>query len=293
MNSNTSKITDILIVEDDMNLNHLFSDIFTRKSFNVSYETTINSAKNNLINTGFHYDVVLLDYYLPDGKGDNLIEWLKLQAPDIPVILISVDNNNAIIIKCFKAGATDFITKPFDIQNVISHLEKVLQFPDKPTLARDKINAELYTTDWIEFTAASEIDYLGRIQKLCAILLFRKLDKALVNDIRLAMEEYGRNAIEWGNKFDKKKVFKISYCVFTDRIILKFEDEGEGFKLQDIPDPSRNPKEHLKLRALSGKRPGGYGIFMMKNIMDDVLYNEKGNVCVMTKYIPAVGKSNN
>ncbi len=115
-----------------------------------------------------------------------------------------------------------------------------------------------------ELSAKSEIDYLDRIQNLCITLLGNHFSEDTVNDIRLAMEEYGRNAIEWGNNFDKNKIFKISYCIFSDRIVLKFEDEGEGFDLKLLPDPSQDPVKHLKSRLEAGKRPGGYGIFMMK-----------------------------
>ncbi len=284
MNSNIDKNHKILLIEDDMRMNNLLSNILSKNNYEVSYALTLFEAKNILNERKFAFDILLLDYHLPDGKGDNFFEWVKISAPTLPVVFVSADRNKTMIVKCFKAGAADFIEKPFDINNVITVLNKTIK--NNPNrILDDKLNAEVFTQDWIELSATSEIDYLDRIQRLCSLLLSKHLNEETAEDIKLAMEEYGRNAIEWGNHFDKAKIFTISYCIFNDRVVLKFEDEGDGFDLKSIPDPSQDPIKHLKSREEAGKRPGGYGIFMMKNIMDEVLYNDKGNVCIMTKYL--------
>ena len=102
--------------------------------------------------------------------------------------------------------------------------------------------------------------------------------------VRIILEEGGRNAIEWGNRFNAEKAFRISYRHFNDRVVLKFEDEGEGFDPTARVDPTADP-EHLAKREAAGKRPGGYGIHMLHALMDKVAYSEKGNVVVMTKYL--------
>jgi serine/threonine-protein kinase RsbW len=103
-------------------------------------------------------------------------------------------------------------------------------------------------------------------------------------DVRLAVEELGRNAVEWGNKFDHHKRVRLSYRLFDDRIVFRIEDEGEGFLPEAVPDPSIDPIAHVERRAREGKRHGGFGIHIVKSMMDAVEYNEKGNVVEMTKY---------
>jgi anti-sigma regulatory factor (Ser/Thr protein kinase) len=128
------------------------------------------------------------------------------------------------------------------------------------------------------------MEYLARMQRFTDILFNTKLPKEICDDIRLTIEEVGRNAIEWGNKFDREKDFKISYCIFSESIVFKFEDEGEGFIPQDLRNPTLDPKAHIKKRKEEGKRPGGFGVYLIQKLMDDVVYNDRGNVVVMTKY---------
>lgn len=102
----------------------------------------------------------------------------------------------------------------------------------------------------------------------------------------MAVEEVGRNAVEWGNHFDPGKQVQISYCFFDDRVIIKVEDEGEGFAHSALPDPTRDPVGTMKQRVDAGKRPGGYGVFLIHKLVDETIYNEKGNVVLLIKYLP-------
>ncbi len=282
MNFKSEKNPKLLIIENDTGFSQLFTAILTKGYFEIEICADVSEGYKCTCLQDSLYDIIILDCDNLSGKDQNDFFKLYSEHPKIPIILIGAEDS------CFKFlnGNSTFyiISKPFDLLQLINKICEILNISDTSE-ATAGINAELFTSDWIELTAKSEIDYLSRIQNLCSILLSKKIDDAVVDDIKLAMEEYGRNAIEWGNKFDRNKLFKISYCIFSDRIVLKFEDEGDGFDLKSIPDPSKDPVKHLEQRKLAGKRPGGYGIFMMKQIMDDVLYNEKGNVCLMSKYI--------
>ena len=53
-----------------------------------------------------------------------------------------------------------------------------------------------------------------------------------------------------------------------------------------LPDPSIDPVKHMEKRLSEGKRPGGFGIHIIRGVMDEVSFNEKGNAVTMTKYLP-------
>ncbi len=95
-----------------------------------------------------------------------------------------------------------------------------------------------------------------------------------VMGVRLALEEVLMNAIKHGNKKDPAKVVRIKYEVAKDKVWVEVEDQGDGFRPQDVPDPTL--PENLE-------RPGGRGVFLIQRFMSQVEYNPRGNQVRITK----------
>ena len=92
--------------------------------------------------------------------------------------------------------------------------------------------------------------------------------------VRLALDEALANAIRHGNGADPcKKVF-VRFCMEDARITISVRDEGRGFDVTNIPDPTED--ERLEL-------PCGRGLLLMKSYMDSVTFNECGNEVTMVK----------
>ena len=93
-------------------------------------------------------------------------------------------------------------------------------------------------------------------------------------DMQLALEEGLANAIKHGNKLDDSKKVTVECYLDGDIVRVVIQDEGEGFDLTDVPDPTL--PENLD-------KPSGRGVMLMKAFMDDVLYNEGGNQLTFIK----------
>ena len=92
--------------------------------------------------------------------------------------------------------------------------------------------------------------------------------------VRLALEEALVNAIKHGNGMDATKQVHID-CRFTeDRVTIVIEDEGTGFDVAAVPDPTTD--ENLD-------KPGGRGIMLMRSFMNRIEYNDAGNRLVLEK----------
>ncbi len=91
---------------------------------------------------------------------------------------------------------------------------------------------------------------------------------------RLALEEGIINAIKHGNRMDSEKVVQIRWAVSSQKIRVIIKDQGPGFDVCDVPDPTAD--ENLE-------RPCGRGIMLMKAFMDTIEYSENGTVLTIEK----------
>ena len=64
---------------------------------------------------------------------------------------------------------------------------------------------------------------------------------------------------------------------------MKVQDEGEGFATSELRDPTEDAEQVRSERSEAGKRPGGLGIHLLRNLFDEVLFNDRGNVVLLTK----------
>ena len=101
-------------------------------------------------------------------------------------------------------------------------------------------------------------------------------DEALFG-IDLAVREAVANAVKHGNKFDQTKQVKITFEKRTHELLIVVEDEGAGFELNQVPDPT-NSENLLK--------ESGRGIFFMQSFMDEVVWEQAatgGTIVRLTK----------
>jgi serine/threonine-protein kinase RsbW len=94
------------------------------------------------------------------------------------------------------------------------------------------------------------------------------------SNLFIALDEAFVNAVKHGNKSDHSKLVRITAELSAREARFTVEDEGDGFNLQDIPDP-RDPENLFK--------SSGRGVLLIYNIMDEVEYNERGNRLTMVK----------
>lgn len=102
------------------------------------------------------------------------------------------------------------------------------------------------------------------------------LNDDVYGNVMIAVTESVTNAIAHGNKGEKNKA--VSLTMHLDESSLKFTvlDQGEGFDFHDLPDPTS--PENLD-------KPGGRGIFLMKNLCDEVNFATKGNSVELIFYL--------
>lgn len=114
----------ILIVDDERITLRALQEEFTEAGYEVTAVTDGETA-STLIGKK-HYDLVLLDMQLPRKSGMEVLKECRKLAPDTIVVMITAYASVETAVMAMREGASDYITKPYDIENVLSNVEKLL-----------------------------------------------------------------------------------------------------------------------------------------------------------------------
>ena len=106
----------------------------------------------------------------------------------------------------------------------------------------------------------------------------------------MGFRELLMNAIEHGGHSDPEKKVEVAYIRIKEAILYYIRDPGQGFSFDCLPHAAvsatpDDPFSHLEVRSEAGMRPGGFGIFMTREVADELIYSEKGNEVLLVKYV--------
>lgn len=117
----------ILIIDDDEDIRNLLYTTLASEGFNV---ITASSGKEGLeLLMDVNVDCILLDVMMPEMDGWETLRMIRAQesTKDIPVIMVTVKDSRMDKLTAIKEKATDYITKPFNLEDLIKRVRKVLK----------------------------------------------------------------------------------------------------------------------------------------------------------------------
>lgn len=212
----------ILVVEDDRLVRNLI--VTTLKTHEYKYLTADNGASALLEASSYNPDVILLDLGLPDMEGVEVIKRIRTWS-NMPIIVISARSEDADKIEALDAGADDYITKPFSVEELLARIRvtqrrlAILQNGDGQELAVFT-NGELQ----IDYTAGctylrgNEL-HLTPIEYKLLCILSRNVGKVLTHT-------YITQQI-WGRSLDNDVA---SLRVFMATLRKKLEPDKDGIQ---------------------------------------------------------------
>ncbi len=290
----------ILLVDDDPSILSILKDFLEMKNHEVV--TAVNGRRAlDLVLAENNFDVVFSDIKMPEMDGLSLLEKMRNNNVQLPVILISGQGDLESSIRALKLGALDFILKPVYLKTLDEALQKIDTVLDAE---RETIIAQRFVKDQ-QLTLKCN-SQLGHIRQI--ISYFSKQTKDIctnynldTNKLAICLQECLTNAIIHGNFGLDSKLKEADWAEFDRRIkecendpsfseksvsilfqqtptLMRFTvcDDGHGFNPNNLPDPT-DPSSWLKL--------SGRGILFIRSYMDEVHWNDVGNQIVMSKYL--------
>ncbi len=144
----------ILIVEDDEDINKLLYNILSKKGYKV--RSAFSGSEAIMCLEQFDYDLVLLDLMLPGFSGEEIIDVIR-KNKIMPIIVISAKSSQDDKINVLKIGADDFISKPFDINEVLARVESQLRRYMKFSKLENKEDTKIKYKNLVLDTESKEV----------------------------------------------------------------------------------------------------------------------------------------
>ena len=116
----------ILIIEDEVTLNKMLAEGLKEFGYQSDVVETLKDGEYYLDIR--NYDLVLMDWMLPDGNSVDIIGEIKTNTPKTAVIVLSARDDNDSEIEALRSGADDYIRKPFDFDVLVARIEARLRF---------------------------------------------------------------------------------------------------------------------------------------------------------------------
>ena len=225
------------------------------------------------------FDLIISDLSEAEVNGQPISELHRKHLVTPLSTSLSTHGASPEIIKAFKMGAANYLRTTYDRDEMREIVEQTLayklRYVDDP-----KVLSHVH--EKIEFELPSDLalmngvlEYLQeRVAKLGLITPER-------SNLFVALDEAFVNAVKHGNKNNPNKLVRITAELTPQEASFTVEDEGEGFDINQIPDPC-DPANLF--------RTSGRGVLLIYNIMDEVEYNAQGNRVKMVKRPEVTGQ---
>lgn len=148
--SDQKKIS-ILLVEDEENLHEALRLNLELEGYDVTSAFDGAAALKSL--QAEYFDLIILDVMLPEMDGINVTETIRLNNNEVPILILSARNSSADRVLGLKKGADDYLTKPFNLEELLLRVHKLI---DKNKKLQDKSsigNSYTFGDNIIDFKA--------------------------------------------------------------------------------------------------------------------------------------------
>jgi anti-sigma regulatory factor (Ser/Thr protein kinase) len=230
-------------------------------------------------------DVVITDSTTSVAEDLALASELRRVRPGVKMIVLAPATTHEDVVAALRAQVFACFTPPFEVGEVaamgLSALEAV---------------------EWRHgIEVVSGLPYWMTLRVSCNLLTAERLVRFMTERehslpekdrdlLMTAFREMLVNAMEHGAGFDPGKVIEVTAARTERAIVYHFRDPGNGFDRADLAHAAktRRPEELIDVtleREKTGRRPGGFGMLLVKQIADELVYNERGNEVLLIKHL--------
>lgn len=272
----------LLLIDADPAVQDQLTDLLKRPDREIQHTADGREALETL--RAGPIDVVLAGQGRNGFDGLKLLRQVRSVRPDTKIILTGEPDPQRII-RAIRQRAFSYFHNPLPE----GPLADMVAYALEATSWQDDIRVMSARPEWITFEVRCKIEAADRTTHYLREMT-ADLPAHICDDVAGAFRELLMNGIEHGGKNDPRKRVRASLLRTPRSLIVHIHDPGSGFSMDFLPhaaisNPDDSPIRHVEIRAEAGKRPGGFGILMTRNLVDELLYNERGNAVLFVKYL--------
>lgn len=282
MDQSASTSTRAVLVVADLDLNAMLFDHLLTREWHVEYVSSNEEALSLLRKRAF--DLILTAEGTSAKEDIVLLRQIRAVRPRTRMIILTRDSTAEDVILALRQRAFSLFTRPYSFEALKDMIDMAMASPSWD----DGIEVVQATSSWARFLVRCDQGTAERMMHFFSEMI--DLPDEEKGQIAYALREMVMNAIAHGGKFDPSQYVEVGYLHARHMVGCRVKDPGQGFTLDElhhaaIANPLDDPVRHITIREAKGLPPGGYGILLSRHLVDELIYNEKGNEVVLVKYL--------
>jgi CheY-like chemotaxis protein/anti-sigma regulatory factor (Ser/Thr protein kinase) len=272
----------VLIVDDDQEVHVLVRSMLKDTDWRI--ESALGGEEALVRLSDQPFDIVLTDILMPELDGLALLNRIHAIRPEAKVLVMTAFNRPDRVAGSLRGQAAGYLAKPFSKDRLTNSLADALAWRMEP----DDIEVLSDRPNWISVRARCKLETADRLTQF-----FQELPADLDTEQRelasAAFRELLINAVEHGGRLDPEQKVELHFIRTRRSIVYYVRDPGQGFSLDKLQHAAISHPDasfaHTQVREEMGIRPGGFGLLLLRNFADELLYSAKGNEAILIKYL--------
>ena len=233
---------------------------------------------------GRAFDLIVTSDKTSGREDIELLRQIRRVRPHTRLIILASDSTPSDVITSMRERAFSYFSRPFSLDT----LAEMIRLATEGPCWDDGIEVVSGTPELIRIFARCDAKTADRLVQFLNEIA--ELPDPERNQVATAFREMLMNAIEHGGRLDPNEYVEIEYVRARHMVTCHITDPGPGFTLDEVPhaaiaNPTDDPIRHIAVREEQGMRPGGFGVLLAQQLVDELIYGQNGNEVLLIKYL--------
>lgn len=271
-----------LLVVSDPEINLLLIDHLRTREWAVEYVATNQEAVSVVEQRPF--DLIITSAATSAREDIELLRKIRTIRPHTRMIIRTRESTPQDVVEALRQRAFSYFSLPCSAATLNETIRMAMEEP----VWDDGIEVASASPNWIRLLVRCDTGTAERMMQFFNEMAdLPEQEKA---QVAYALREMLMNAITHGGNFDPSQYVELSYVRGKKGVACRIKDPGRGFAMDElmhaaVSNPLDEPMRHIYVREAVGLPPGGFGILLSRQLVDELIYNEAGNEVLLVKYL--------